>query len=573
MRGARVTSVTGARARPTDASGMRSLALAALLASAVGSASADVHFAIDAQQNARPISRYIYGINGSLTGPFALGAFTRIGGNRLTAYNWENNASNAGTDYLNQNDDFLSSSDTPGEAVRPGIAAAQAAGVGILVTVPINGYVAADKGPPGDVDQTPNYLQVRFKQEKPAKGAPFTLTPDPSDAFVYQDEFVNWVNSAFPGAQDPAHPVFYCLDNEPDLWPSMHPRIHPDPTTYAELAQKTVDYAGAIKSVSPAALVFGPVNYGWYGYTMLQGAPDAAGRDFQEFWLASVAAADQAAGHRLVDVLDVHWYPEAQGGGVRVTGSDTTPDVVAARVQAPRSLWDPSYTETSWITQSSTLGPIRLIPRLFDKIAANDPGMKLAITEYNYGGGGHISGAIAEADVLGIFGREGVFAAAEWPLAADESFIAAAFQMYRGFDGAGGVFGDTSIQAVTDDDASSSVYASRFAGDPGKLVLVAINKTGSPIAAAVAIANAAPIASIHAYHLAPGAAAPADAGPVSVAGAHDFSYAMPAYSVSTLAVTLPEPCTAPVALAAALALGALRRRRYSSVSRSRARTL
>lgn len=159
---------------------------------------------------------------------------------------------------------------------------------------------------------------------------------------------------------------------------------------------------------------------------MLQGAPDAAGRDFQEFWLSQVAAAEQAAGRRLVDVLDVHWYPEATRGGTRIIGTDTTPAVVAARLQAPRSLWDPSYTETSWITSSSTFGPIRLIPRLFDKIAASDPGTKLAITEYNYGGGSHISGAIAEADVLGVFGREGVFAAAEWPLASDESFIGAA---------------------------------------------------------------------------------------------------------------------------------------------------
>src|SRR5262249_38935497 len=162
------------------------------------------------------------------------------------------------------------------------------------------------------------------------------------------------------------------------------------------------------------------------GRTLLQGAPDAAGRDFQEFWLSQVAAAEQAAGRRLVDVLDVHWYPEATRGGTRIIGTDTTPAVVAARLQAPRSLWDPSYTETSWITSSSTFGPIRLIPRLFDKIAASDPGTKLAITEYNYGGGSHICGAIAEADVLGVFGREGVFAAAEWPLASDESFIGAA---------------------------------------------------------------------------------------------------------------------------------------------------
>jgi hypothetical protein len=385
---------------------------------------------------------------------------------------------------------------------------------------------------------------------------------------------VNWVNHEFPGAQDPAHPVFYCLDNEPDLWPSTHPRIHPDPTSYAELAQKTLAYATAIKNVSPAALIFGPVSYGWYGYTTLQGAPDAAGRDFLEFWLASVAAAEQSAGRRLVDVLDVHWYPEAQGGGVRITGTDTSAAVVAARVQAPRSLWDPTYTETSWITQYSTLGPIRLIPRLLDKIAANDPGARLAITEYNYGGGGHISGGLAEADALGIFGREGVFAASEWPLAGDESYIAGAFRMFRSFDGASGAFGDASIQATTDDVAATSIYASADSGDPQRLVLVALNKTASPLAAAFQVAAAGPLTGAHVYQLTGASASPVDAGALALTGGASFLYTLPAYSVNTLVLSVPEPAGgAAAAFAALLLLLSRRRARYSSDSRSFASTL
>ena len=43
-----------------------------------------------------------------------------------------------------------------------------------------------------------NYLQTRVRQELPGKGAPFSLTPDTTDAFVYQGEFVNWVNVCFP---------------------------------------------------------------------------------------------------------------------------------------------------------------------------------------------------------------------------------------------------------------------------------------------------------------------------------------------------------------------------------------
>lgn len=161
-------------------------------------------------------------------------------------------------------------------------------------------------------------------------------------------------------------------------------------------------------------------------------------------------------------MLDVHWYPEAQGDGKRIVTPDSSAPVAAARVQAPRSLWDPSYVEKSWITQWSTKGPIELIPRLQRKIDENYPGTKLAITEYNYGGGGHISGAIAEADVLGILGRQGVFAANEWPMAKDESFIAAGYRMFRDFDGKNAAFGDRSISGETDDVEATSLRQPRL---------------------------------------------------------------------------------------------------------------
>ena len=147
------------------------------------------------------------------------------------------------------------------------------------------------------------------------------------------------------------------------------------------------------KTSPPTALIFGPVNYGWQGFIRLQDAPDANNRDFQEFYLQQMQQASNAAGKRLLDVMDVHWYPEAHGtNNIRITEQDNSAATVAARLQAPRSLWDPTYTESSWITQWSTNGPIKLLPRLQTKINNNFPGTKLAITEYNYGGGNHISG-------------------------------------------------------------------------------------------------------------------------------------------------------------------------------------
>ena len=78
---------------------------------------ADVQLVVDVTADRRPISPLIYGINQDVDYGSDRSAIVRSGGNRLTAYNWENNASNAGSDYMYQNDGHLSASNTPGAAV------------------------------------------------------------------------------------------------------------------------------------------------------------------------------------------------------------------------------------------------------------------------------------------------------------------------------------------------------------------------------------------------------------------------------------------------------------------------
>jgi hypothetical protein len=519
---------------------------------------ADVHFAIDAAQNVHPISWFIYGVNESLAGPYSNLTLTRAGGNRWTAYNWENNGSNAGSDYYFQSDSYLGGGNTPGGAVMPTLNDASSHNAGAIVTIPMAGYVSADKNGGGDVrynnntwngsgwtngTPNPNYLAERFRQLIARKGSAFALTPNTLDPNVYTDEFVNWIKTNYAyGFTDPNRPIWFDLDNEPDLWSSTHAEVHPNKATYAEMVQKTTEYAGAIKDVIPNALILGPVNYGWQGYVRLQDAPDANNRDFQQFFLQQMQQASQTAGRRLLDVMDVHWYPEAQGtNGVRITNQDNAAATVAARLQAPRSLWDPAYTETSWITQWSTQGPINLINRLNTKINTYYPGTKLAISEYNYGGGNHISGGIAQADVLGILGREGVFGANLWRLAGDESFIGGAFRMFRNYDGANSTFGDTSVRATTDNVANTSIYASYDQANRSVLTLVAINKTAGPLTAGIDLSHVAAGSQASVWRLTSANSSPQSAGTISIGNPASFEYAMPAYSVSTIRINLATP--------------------------------
>jgi hypothetical protein len=495
----------------------------------------DVLITVDSTQDVHPISRYIYGTNqGDLQAEAKYLTMTRVGGNRLTAYNWETNDSNAGSDWNYQNDDYISSSTEAAKPMRDAVQAASDAGASIIMTVPMAGWVAADADGPCPPHPTQAQIEQRFFPILSTKPSAYAYPPDTADGKVYADEFVHYLESQFPGAQtDPFRRIFYMLDNEPDLWSSTHSEIHPSAVTYAELVQKSEDFAKGIKKAAPDALVFGPVSYGWQGYVDLQGAPDANNRDFIEFYLDAMKSAEQSAGKRLLDVLDVHWYPEAEGDGHRIVDDGVTPGEVTAREQAPRSLWDPTYTETSWITQWSTNGPIRLIPRLKDKIDAHYPGTGLSISEYNYGAGGHISGAIAQADVLGVFGREGVFAASVWLMSQSNDFLFGAFAMYRNYDGQGGAFGDTSIMTTTSSVESCTAYGSVDSGDPARVVVVAINKHASPLVAGFTVKHTS-LASADVYVLTEASATPAHGGSLAAVDANAFSYTMPAQSVTTI---------------------------------------
>ncbi len=503
---------------------------------------ADVILDVDSSRDVHAISPFIYGYSGGGgVMPTALAdanlPLLRLGGNRLSAYNWENSASNAGIDYgPHSNDDYLcwvaktcTNPSAPGEATRVRVEAAHRANASILVTVPLIGLVAADYGGPVSSSQ----VSTRFKVSRARKGSSFSMTPSTTDGYVYQDEYVWWLKQKFPyAATDERRTIMYSLDNEPALWPETHSLIHPANTGYQELVGKSLEHAAAIKDVEPNAVVFGPADYGWAGFENLHNSADQSRYgNFTDYYLTELRRAHEAQGRRLLDVLDLHWYPEARGDGVRITFTgNNTAGVAAARVQAPRSLWDPTYVETSWI--ASQVGAIRFLPRMRDKIAARYPGTLMAITEYNYGGTDHISGAMAQADVLGVFGREDLFAATYWPLGGEQSFANAAFRVFRNYDGAGARFGDVSVRARASNDALASVYASLDTTAPGRMVVVAINKSTAQKRAALRIVHDEHLAGAKVYQLTGSSASLVYKGTVTVPSDNVLVTDLPPYSVT-----------------------------------------
>ncbi len=370
---------------------------------------------------------------------------------------------------------------------------------------------------------------------------------------VAQDEFVNFLKVNFSSG---ASPVFFDLDNEPNYWPGTHPELYPNncgsgTVTWDDVITRNVNAAKAAKGAWPDAKIFAPVvaqDGVVYGGDYSSPHFVTATTEFADYYLQQLAAQSAAAGKSLLDVFDIHYY---------TPGSND-----AQCLEAPRLFWDPNATDIS-ASDTNSLDfnygdhsyfdknwyPRQTIPRLQRKIAAAYSGSSfaapgLSFSEYNAGCEKAISGGVAEADLLGIFGREGVFAATAWPLQCSSgscgtNFLVAAYDLYRNFDGNGTTVGDTAVLATTSEPKMTSVYAFSNSSNANEVHIVAINKNSSAQSVSITITNAPALSTATLYRLAgtTAAVAPVTGTPPAVScsgGTCTLVYSMPAVSATTI---------------------------------------
>ena len=233
-----------------------------------------------------------------------------------------------------------------------------------------------------------------------------------------------------------------------------------------------------MRQVVPDAELTGPVTCCWYFYwNSAAGKADKlqhGGQDFLPWFLDQVRKHDELAGMQSLNVLDIHYYP------ADLYNQNVDPQTAAHRLRSTRSLWDASYVDESWIKE-----PVYLIPRMRALIDEHYPGLRLMISEWNWGADQSMNGALAIADVLGIFGREELYSAAYWTYPKLNSPGFYAFKMYTNYDDQGSRFGGadggSSIQASSDDPSWVTSYAAmNSAGN--QLYLMLINKDPEQVA-------------------------------------------------------------------------------------------
>ncbi len=514
--------------------------------SAANSKPADLHVACDAK--ATKISPLIYGIayyaqsDDSSEQQWNMGAtIRRWGGNNTTRYNWELNVWNLDQDWFFEN--------MPTKPYTKFLADNAGHRMMSAITVPTIGWVAKDgtsNGFPvsvyGAQGKTDPYRPEAGDGTKPS-GEKIPPGPPTRTSVAAPPEFIKrWVETIRANdTKTGKRSVYeYILDNEPMIWSTTHRDVHPEPLGYDEELDRTIAYGTAIRQADPDAVIAGPAEWGWpnYFFSAKDGAggfhskPDRRAHDdvpLIEWYLRKLREHEQKTGVRVLDVVDVHYYPSGASGG----NGGNDPDTAALRVRSTRSLWDPTYTDESWIKDK-----VRLLPRMKEWIDKNYPGRGIQIGEWNFGGQNHISGALATAEALGRYAQFGVTAAFYWTYPPADSPVIQAFLAYRNFDGKGGRFLDWYVPGTSSEGVS--LFASR--DEEGKhLVAVAINSSpDTAVVAKIDLGACGAVASHRAYTYLRGARGLVPGETAKGAGSA-FEQVLPPWSVTVLDVQLAEP--------------------------------
>ncbi len=539
---------------------------------------------VDASNQTHAISPYIYGMNSytltTTTAKAARISVDRWGGDGTSRYNYLLDVTNSASDWYFENQVGATGTEAT-SAFNAQVTSDANVGAKTLGTVPVNGWVAKDGTSCSyPVSVYPNQQHVdRYRNCgngvypqgvngcASAQGCDISgVDPTTTSAAVQASWAGNWVSylvSKF-GTAAQGGVAIYDLDNEPSWWDAVHRDVHPAPFTYDEVTNNGIATAGAVKTADPTAEVSGPVMDYWWDYFYSKKDVESGwssgpcyqpwdnpvdrnahgGVPFIEYYLQQFSAYQTKNNVRLLDYLDLHTYFAADNLGFALAGNTTAQQ---ARLNSTRVFWDPTYTDSNYpqpnyLTDSNytancsvPLQAPEVIPMMHKWVNADYPGTKLAITEYNWGGQESINGALAQADILGIFGREGLDLGTLWgpPDPVKQVPGLMAFEIYRNYDGAGSAFGDTALVSSSSDQGKISVYGALRTSD-NMLTVIVLNKTYGDLTTTLALNHLTPNGNAKAWLY-------SNANLAAIVAAPDVTVTAPASgsTTSTLSTTFP----------------------------------
>ena len=205
---------------------------------------------------------------------------------------------------------------------------------------------------------------------------------------------------------------YWSMDNEPEIWSGTHDDVMKTQCSAEEFMQLYFKVAKAARAKYPDIKLLGPVPanewqwYNWIGGSKINGVH----YPWLEFFIKRVAEEEKASGIKLLDVLDIHFYPGE---------SDATNSVNLHRVYFDRNYVYPGANGVRTITGGWDTSITReyILGRCSDwliKHKGANHGVGLAVTETDIASTNANIQAVWYASVMGEFMKNGVEIFTPW---------------------------------------------------------------------------------------------------------------------------------------------------------------
>jgi hypothetical protein len=279
---------------------------------------------------------------------------------------------------------------------------------------------------------------------------------------------------------DPNQVLYWNMDNEPEIWSGTHDDVYPQQPPVEDFMQVYFEVARKARERFPGIKLVGPVTANeWQWYNWDNDRIQAEGRYYcwLEYFIKRIGEEQQACGVRLLDVLDIHFYPgqndDADILQLHRVWFDETYDYPGAN--GVRRLGASGYDYS--ITKEYIFGRCR---RWLDEYLGPEHGVTLGVTEMGIQGDNPNVTALWYASTLGVFADEGVEVFTPWSWKVGMWEVLHLFGRYAQ---------PIRVQATSDHEELVSAYASVNADMDAMTIVLANRSTGRNTNVGITVSN------------------------------------------------------------------------------------
>jgi len=207
---------------------------------------------------------------------------------------------------------------------------------------------------------------------------------------------------------------YWNMDNEPEIWNGTHDDVMPEQISAEKFMLLYFDVAKKARAKFPDIKLVGPVTaneWQWYNWANDKINYNNKNYTYLEYFILRVAEEQQASGVRLLDVLDIHFYP----------GEEKNTDIV----QLHRVWFDKTYNYpgANGVKRAGSGGWDNNITKEYvfarcsdwlEKYMGPDHGVTFGVTEMGIKGNDPNVTASWYASTLGVFADQGVELFTPW---------------------------------------------------------------------------------------------------------------------------------------------------------------